>query len=360
MNNSVKEVMKKIIENGYQVYLVGGFVRDYYLGKTNLDYDLATDAKPADLMRLWPNIELKNYGSMVLKYKGLHFEITTFRVEKEYHNNRFPTYKYTNSIDKDIQRRDFTMNAMYMDINENIIDKLNGKNDIDNKILKMVGNPDKRIEEDALRILRAIRFATIYNFKIESSLEEAIKKYGFLLTNLSYTHKKEELDKIFASFNILYGVELIKKYKLDKYLNIKGFDNIKPVNNILGIWAQLDVDKNYPFKKSENILINKIKYYLKKDVLNPHVLYKSGLYIATVVGEIKGINIKKINILYQNLAIKQRKDIDIEPEEIINILNISPNRIISNIYDDLAYQIINNDLENNKKKIIKYIIKKYK
>ena len=360
MKKNVKEVMAKIIENGYQVYLVGGYVRDYYLNKETNDYDLATSAKPADLMKIWPNIEIKNYGSMVLKYRGSRFEITTFRIENDYHNNRFPTYEYTDSIDKDIKRRDFTMNAMYMDIDENIIDKLDGKIDIDNKIIKMVGNPDKKIEEDSLRILRAIRFATIYNFKIERELSDSINKYSYLLSNLSFTHKKEELDKIFASSNLLYGLDLIKKYKLDKYLDIKGFDNIKPVNNILGIWAQLDVNNKYPFTKSEKTLINKIKLYLTKDILNPHVLYNSSLYIATVVGEIKRINIKKINIAYQNLPIKQRSDIAITTDEIINILNIKPSKIISNIYNDLAYQIINNNLDNNKICILNYIINRYK
>ncbi len=360
MKKNVKEVMQKIIENGYQVYLVGGYVRDYYLNKETNDYDLATSAKPADIMKIWPNIELKNYGSMVLKYKDSRFEITTFRVEKEYHNNRFPTYEYTSSLDKDILRRDFTMNSMYMDIDEKIIDKLNGKKDIDNKVIKMVGNADKKIAEDVLRILRAIRFATIYNFKLDNELEEAIKKYAYILKNLSYTHKKEELDKIFINSNIMYGIKLIKKYSLDKYLDIKGFDNLKYVNNFLGIWAQLEVDNNYPFKKSEKILISKIKKYLKKDIMNPYVLYSAGLYIATIVAEIKKISIKKINLAYQNLPIKQKEDIAITPEKIIDILKIEPGSIIKKIYDDLEHEILSGNLQNNNKYIIDYIIKKYK
>ena len=360
MKKNVKEVMEKIIKKGFQVYLVGGYVRDYYLNKETFDYDLATSAKPVDLKEIWPNIENKNYGSVVLKYKGSRFEITTFRVEKSYHKNRFPTYEYTNSIDKDILRRDFTMNSMYMDINENIIDKLNGKKDIDNKILKMVGNADKKIGEDTLRILRAIRFATIYNFAIDKDIEEAIIKYGYMLSNLSFIHKKEELDKIFISPNLEYGLKLIKKYNLDKYLDIKGLDNLKPVNNILGIWAELDVDSKYPFKKSEKILIDKIKIYLAKDIVNPYVLYNAGLYVATVVAQIRRIDVKKINLIYDNLPIHQKEDIMITPNEIINCLNIKPGKIISSIYHDLENEIINNNLENNKKSIVKYIMKKYK
>lgn len=360
MKKNVKTVMEKIIANGFQVYLVGGYVRDYLLNIETADYDLATNAKPADLKIIFPSVELTNYGSVILKYRGSRFEITTFRIEKNYKQNRFPSYEYANTLDEDIKRRDFTMNSMYMDIEENIIDKLNGKIDITNKTIKMVGNPDKKIEEDVLRILRAIRFATIYNFRIDLSLEESIKKYGYLLINLSYARKKEELDKIFANSNIMYGIELIKKYNLDKYLDIKGFDNLKPINNILGIWAQLEVNSKYPFKKSEKSIINKIKLYLTKDILNPHVLYKSGLYIASIVGQIRKISLKKINEAYNDLTIKQRKDIAITSDDIVKALNIKPSKIISNIYDDLAYQIINNDLVNEKDSIIKYILKKYK
>ena len=360
MKKNVKEVMSKIIDAGYEVYLVGGYVRDYLLNIESIDYDMATNAKPADLMKIWPNIETTNYGSIVLKYKGSHFEITTFRIEKKYLQNRFPTYEYTDSLDNDIKRRDFTINAIYMDINENIIDKVNGKDDLNNKVLKMVGNPNQKLEEDALRILRAIRFATKYNLTIDNTLDDAIKSLSYLVSNLSYNRKKEELDKLFICSNLAYGIKLIKKYNIDKYLNINGLDNLKPVNNLLGIWAQLDVDDDYPFKKSEKNLITKIKIYLQKDILSPLVLYKAGLYIAMIVAQIRYIDIKKINIIYNNLPIKQRKDIMITSNEIINLLGIKPGKIITNIYHDIEYEILIGNLLNDKKNIVSYILKKYK
>ena len=169
MNKILKEVMNKIILNGFEVYIVGGYVRDYYLNIESTDYDLATNAKPADLKTIWPSIKTDSYGSVVLNYKNERFEITTYRIEKKYKNNRFPVYEYTNSVDKDILRRDFTINTLYMDINKNIIDKLNGRKDIDLKIIKMLNDPYVRIKEDALRILRAIRFATIYDFNIDEN-----------------------------------------------------------------------------------------------------------------------------------------------------------------------------------------------
>ena len=360
MTKIIKEVMTKIKECGFQVYLVGGFVRDYYLGITTNDYDMATDAKPADLMKIFSNLESTNYGSVILKYKGAHFEITTFRIEKDYHQNRFPEYIYTNSLEKDIARRDFTMNAMYMDIDGNIIDLLGGKKDIDNKIVKMVGNPYQKLEEDALRILRAIRFATIYKFKLDENLACAIKELGYLVSNLSFERKKEELDKIFISNNLKCGIKLIKDLNLDRYLELGKLNNIKYVNNLIGIWAQLDVSEKYIFNKNEKKQIDKIKMYLDKDILNPINLYDLGLYLAMIIGQIRDISVKKINEVYELLPINSQSDINITSLEIINILNIKPGKIISKIYNDLEINILNGNLNNNKDDIINYITKKYK
>lgn len=360
MTKVIVEVMNKVLQNGFDIYLVGGYVRDYYLNIKTNDYDLATNAKPADLMKIFSNLESTNYGSVILKYKGLRFEITTFRIENKYRQNRFPEYIYTDTIEKDILRRDFTINSMYMDVEENIIDLLNGKKDIDNKIVKMVSNPYKKLEEDSLRILRAIRFATIYNFKLDDELYYAIKELSYLVSSLSYERRKNELDKIFASKNLKYGIKLIKEFNLDKYLEIGNLSNLKYVNNLLGIWAQLDVSDKYIFKKSEKKQIEKIKKYLVVDILNPLYLYNAGLYIAMIVCQIKNIDIKKLNVAYNNLPIKDQKEIDITGDEIIQLLAIKPSNLISKVYQELEINILNNQLKNNKKDIIKYILKKYK
>lgn len=352
--------MQKVLDNGFNIYLVGGYVRDYYLNIKTNDYDLASSAKPADLMNIFSNLESTSYGSVILRYKGFRFEITTFRIEKKYIQNRFPEYVYTDKLEKDIVRRDFTMNSMYMDINGNIIDLLDGKKDIDNKVVKMISNPYKKLEEDALRILRAIRFATIYNFKLDDELYRAIKELGYLVLNLSYERKKNELDKIFASNNLAYGIRLIKELNLDKYLEIGNLDNLKYVNNLLGIWAQIEVSNKYIFKKSEKKQIDKIKKYIGVDILDPINIYKAGLYIAMIVGQINNIDVKIINEVYEKLPIKDKKEIVITSDEIINILNVKPCNLISKVYLDLETNILNGHIKNDKKDIIKYILKKYK
>lgn len=359
MHKAIKEVMQKIIDNGFEVYLVGGYVRDYCLDITSTDYDLATNAKPSDLMKIFNNLKLSEYGSVVLKYNSFNFEITTFRIEYSYQKNRFPKFKYANSINQDILRRDFTMNALYMDINENIIDILDGRKDIDNKLIKMVGDPYKKIEEDALRILRAIRFATYYNFKLEKNLINAIKDLNYLVDNLSSFRIKSELDKIFASNNLDYGLKLINELGLSKYLYLDNIENIKYSNNFLGIWAQFNNLDKYNFSKCEKQQIIYIKECLEKDIFNPMIMYKYGLYIITIVASIRGVDSKLIANYFNKLSIKDRKDIKINSNEIIALLNILPGKKIKDIYEDLENKILKNELKNDNEIIKKYILNEY-
>ena len=162
------EVLKIIEKKGFKAYIVGGYVRDIYLSLNASDIDIATSATPKDLVKIFKkNIIIdEKYGSTKLKYKNTCFDITTFRRDIKYKDNRKPTeIEYVDTIGEDLNRRDFTINTMCMDKDGNIIDVLNAKKDINNKIIKCVGNANEKLSEDALRILRAVRFATILNFE---------------------------------------------------------------------------------------------------------------------------------------------------------------------------------------------------
>ena len=142
------------------------------------DIDMCTNAKYDDLKDTF-EITKGNFGSMRLKYKDYDFEITTFRKEFEYEKNRFPkNIEFVNTLAEDLERRDFTINTLCIDKNGSFIDLLDAKNDIDNKIIRCVGDSDFKISQDVLRSLRAIRFATILNFEIDNDLKESIKKHA--------------------------------------------------------------------------------------------------------------------------------------------------------------------------------------
>ena len=356
MYNTALELLSKLNESNFKAYIVGGFPRDLYINKNSTDVDICTNATPKEIKEIFKDskINSEQYGSVSLIYNNVRFEITTFRKEKKYENNRYPVkIKYIDNLIDDLLRRDFTINTLCIDNNGEYIDLLNAKYDIDNKIIKCVGDANKKIKEDILRSLRAIRFATILDFKLDDKLKKAIKKNKNLLKNLSYYRKKEELEKIFSSSNCKYGLNLIKELELDKVLNIN--NNIIITTSSLGIWAQLDVLDIYPFTKNEKETINNIKLALKEDILDNNVLYKYGLYICTLVGEIKNIDRVEIVKKYNALPIFSIKDIDIKADQICEILNKEKGPFIKEVYKDLETKILNNKLNNNYNEIKNYL-----
>ena len=358
MNNIVLELLKKIENEGFKAYIVGGYPRDLYMGKDTNDYDICTNATPMEIKQIFSNSLLKReqYGSVTLYYKDLRFEITTFRKDIKYYNNRKPVeIEYIDNLLDDLKRRDFIINTICIDSNGNYIDLLGGKTDIDKKIIRSVGDAYKKIEEDSLRILRAIRFATVLDFELDKRLIEAIKKYKYLLKSLSYYRKKEELDKIFSSPNCEKGIKLIKDLNLDEDLELSNIDKLVHTTYLDGIWAQLDVLDKYTFNKNQKNTIIKINELLYKDILDPYVIYKYGLYICSIAAEIKKIDIQKINEIYNDLDIYNEQDIKISAQEICTILNKKSGSFIKDIYNDLEYKIINKQLQNDNDMIKIYI-----
>lgn len=351
MNDKIKEILDMIVNKGFEAYVIGGYPRDYLLGKNSNDYDICTNAHPDDIISIFNDVISSNYGSTKVKFKNNIYEITTFRREGIYIDNRRPSsIEYVNSLIDDLNRRDFTINTICMDRNNNIIDLLNGRKDLSNKIIKVVGDPEFKIKEDALRILRAIRFATVLNFKLSNDLYLTIKKCGYLVKDLSYERKKNELDKIFASEFVMYGINLIKELNLDKYLELD-FSDIKKTS-LYGIWAQVN-PHNYKFSKIEKNEINKINELRKLNVLNNYNLYKYGLSISIIVGKINNISEELIRNKYNSLPIKNIKDIKIDLKKI----NIKEKK---NIIFDIEKKILSSELINNSEEILKYIKKTYK
>lgn len=361
MYNRALEVLNILFDKGYLAYIVGGYPRDMVLGIKSNDIDICTNATPKGIIDIFDteNISDTNYGSVRVIYKNYHFDVTTFRKEIKYENNRKPVkVKYINDLKKDLLRRDFTINTMCIDKDGNLIDMLGAREDIDKKIIKTVGNPRYRIKEDSLRILRAIRFASVLDFEIDSKTFNYIKKYGYLLKGLSYSRKKEELNKIFASVNKEKARWMIIDSGIDRYLGISNLSEIVLCDDIIGIWSQLEVDEEYPFSKVEKEMIKNIRR-MNMEEFNEYTVYKYGLYVSSVVGSIKGISYKDINDIYHDLVITSRRDIDIKAMDIANALNSKPGKYISDIFNEIEYLIVMKKIRNNKEDIIKYIKKHY-
>ena len=363
--NKIEEIALKILnilhENGHETYIVGGYVRDKLLNRTSNDVDICTSATPKEIMDLFPNTSSPNYGSVNIVYKNTNFDITTFRRDIKYEDNRTPVkIKYIKSIRKDLLRRDFTINTFCINKDGKVKDYLNATRDLNAKIIRTVGNPKHRLKEDALRILRAIRFATILDFEIENKTSEYITIYAPLLKNLSYQRKKQELDKIFTSPKKEKGIRLLLDLKVVEHLELNSLDKINPCDDLLGIWTQLNVDDIYPFTKIEKTAMKKIREILSGDIYNPYTLYTNDLYNLTVAYQIKGVSISKLNELYKKLPIHSKKDIVINGMDIAKILNKEPGDYLKKIIVDIEKQIINGKILNEKEELEKYILKKYK
>ncbi len=358
------KVLKELNDNGYKAYIVGGYVRDVLLDIESNDIDITTNATPKQIMELFNDSCLPNedYGSVIIEKKGYRFEITTFRKEIGYNDNRHPfEVKYIDELYPDLLRRDFVINTICMDSNGDIVDYLNGREDLENKVIRTVDDAYKSFSDDALRILRAIRFATILDFKLSDEVVDAIKKTKDLVRNLSYYRKKSELDKIFTSSNRKLGVSLLLEFGLDEVLELPNLSKILETNttSLIGVWSILDVVDKYPFNKNESSLIKDISKVIPLNNLDPMALYKYGLYVNSVASEIKGYDIKNVTESYNNLVIKCRKDIDVTSDDIIKILHKEPGKFITEIYDDIEREILYRRLKNEKEDICNYILGNY-
>ncbi len=186
---------------GFEAYAVGGCVRDSLLGKTPNDWDITTSAKPEDMKSVFADFHCIDtgikHGTVTVVIDGEPLEITTFRLDGEYEDNRHPkSVTFTSNLGADLGRRDFTVNAMAYSKKTGTVDLFGGQNDLKNKIIRCVGDPDRRFNEDALRILRALRFASALDFEIEEKTAQSLLKNRALLGNISEERIAKELLKL--------------------------------------------------------------------------------------------------------------------------------------------------------------------
>jgi tRNA nucleotidyltransferase (CCA-adding enzyme) len=217
-------VLHHLNQNGFSAYFVGGSVRDILLGKMIADVDIATSAQPEEVMALFPNCiptGLK-HGTVTVVKGGRHYEITTFRTESEYENHRRPAQvKFIRNLEDDLLRRDFTVNAMALDASGLLSDPYGGLNDLRSGILRCVGNADARLQEDALRMLRAVRFASEYRFTIAKSTWRALLRYRSLLAHIATERIGAELDKMIGGASPERALALLARSGLWKHTNLQ-------------------------------------------------------------------------------------------------------------------------------------------
>ncbi len=216
--------------NGFPAYLVGGCVRDFYLGRTPKDWDITTSATPEEIQNIFPDsVYENNFGTVGVKTDSEDpslkiVEITTFRTESEYSDKRHPDeVRFAKTVEEDLSRRSFTVNAMAMRLGwssgtQELVDPYGGMQDLKAKIIRSVGDPRKRFEEDALRIMRAARFSTELNFEIELQTSRAIVEKAGLLEMIAKERIRDELVKILMSERAGAGIYLLEQLDILRYV----------------------------------------------------------------------------------------------------------------------------------------------
>ena len=368
----IYEILDTLNKEGHEAYLVGGAVRNKLLKLPIDDYDITTDASPEKIKDIFKDYTLykvgEKHGTIAILKDNLKIEITTFRSDIDYKDHRHPNNViFTKNLIEDLKRRDFTINALCLDKEGNLIDKVNGLNDLNNKIIRTINDPKKRFNEDALRILRALRFSAIFNFEIEINTEKTMFKYKDLLSYISNERKKEELLKILSTKNNL------KKY-INDYLEIYNtFIPFKKIDDTINNFSNPYFSLTYLLSKSENYDLKELKFS-KKEINLLNILIKAtNINIEddyNFINLLSNTNCKEVllylNELYNtNLSnrykslknyIVNKKTIKISGKDLLALGY--KGKEIKEIQEKLIELIKNKELKNTKDSLLKYLKKK--
>lgn len=252
--DTVKEILQRFWLHGFEAYIVGGCVRDFCLGKKPQDYDITTNAMPEEIKALFQDCSVLEtglrHGTVTVLLEGSSFEITTYRIDGAYLDHRRPSsVQFTKSLREDLKRRDFTINAMaYYD---GLIDYYGGLEDLKRKEIRCVGNPGQRFEEDGLRILRALRFASTLGFSIDRDTKHAIIEKKELLQNISRERIREEWMKLLSG---PVAEQILSEFQSVIKVFLPGFRPCRFPDNIQNAFLRLCFVLRESYGASESVL----------------------------------------------------------------------------------------------------------
>ncbi|MDF2947021.1 MAG: tRNA nucleotidyltransferase [Bacillales bacterium] len=381
--NIGKEVIQVLKKNNHKAYFVGGCVRDYLLNRKVNDIDIATSATPDEIIEIFPRtvpIGLK-HGTVLILHNDIGIEITTFRSEGNYSDNRHPSnVEFIKSLEKDLSRRDFTINAIAMDEIFNITDPFNGHNDLINKTIRTVGNPDERFSEDALRIMRALRFMSQLDFTIEYKTFNSLVKNSYLLKNIAIERIVSEFEKLILGENAVESLNAFFENNIHTHLpnivlnNCKATKKFTKLNTLEERWAYLMISGNYETPKEVLKLLklpnNKIKqieiltsgfYKIINHNLNEKFIYEYGLNNTLSINKLNfainntGVSDEFINKMYECMPIKSRNDLCIDGHSLVDTVGIKKGIWVKELLEEIELLVLNGTIENDMHEIQEWI-----
>ncbi len=378
-----KYIIKKLKDNGYEAYIVGGYVRDYLLGIKSTDIDIATNAHPDVVASLFPKTILTGikHGTVTVVIDKKQYEVTTFRADGDYLDKRRPDQvTYVSDLMTDVLRRDFTMNALALTIDEQIIDYVGGINDIRKKIIRTVGNPYERFNEDALRMLRVFRFVSQLGFAVEEETLKALKTHRALIKYISKERIIMEITKLVLGKYFHDAIILMVETKFYESIDFlsQGLDLILSTkyqpNDLTDFLTFLSVIGNY-----ETIMNLPIANVIKKAITDVYqmysleinefsnpLLFRQGLSACLLTNKLnhylrnlpdKQEELKK---QYEQLPIKRICDLAYKGSDLIIRYPERKGPWIGDMLDEICLKILLGELKNDYHEIERYVEEKVK
>ncbi len=347
----MKEIIDLLVKEGYEAYIVGGYVRDYLLGITSNDIDISTSCPINKIMKIFKGrgVAFKEYFAYHISEDDMTYTITTFRKELEYKRNKPTKIEIAKNLGTDLMRRDFTINTFAIDKDGYLVDMLGAKKDLDSRIIKCVGDTNQKLQEDKTRILRAIRLSCVLDFDLDPKILDFISNnHAHLLNEVSDDFKKRELDRIFDSSCYNKFFYLCNRYNLSKYLGIS-FSTIRDVYNKYGIWAQIET--TLPISKREKRIINNINRLVTKgDIgIDDIKIYTDEVLLNAAY--ILGLS-DKLRALKEMDTMHSLFDIDISIDIMLRYVNV---RNFKKVYKLIERNIMEGKLRNNKDDIEEFL-----
>jgi len=363
MNNLKQafKVLNKIEQSGFEAYIVGGAVRNYLLGKEIKDFDITTNATPEEIKGVFSDVVViyPRFNTITVREEGVHYEITTFRTESSYSDNRRPDkVESSTSIEADVTRRDFTMNGLFMNKDGEVIDLVGGITDLKNNIIKAIGNPSERFQEDALRILRGLRFVAEHGFDLSDDVILAMNENILLLNNLAIERITTEFQRIFSGNFKNKAIAYFDDINLKKVFNFLETRSKIKSEYPLTLTLMLLFDQQVVERLSLN---KKIKARVKqlRKVINYQNAFDLFGYESDLISEASLFMGSQVVSDYKSLVIKREKELNFNKKLLLSELGIKPGPHYFDIINDIIIKINDQVIKNNEEEIIIYLKKHY-
>lgn len=378
-------VLQKLTTAGFEAYFVGGSVRDYLLNRTISDVDIATSAFPEEVKEIFQTSYDTGiaHGTVTVRENNEFYEVTTFRTEGTYEDFRRPSeVKFIRSLEEDLQRRDFTMNAIAMDEHFALHDPFSGQLAIQNKEIKAVGKASERFHEDALRMMRAVRFLSQLDFELDKETEKALESQIALLQHTSVERMTVEWIKMMKGKASKRAIELLLKVKMETYL--PGLKDEKPALSEFASWdwEKRTTEESIWLGLVVAIKPNNVNAFLKawklpnktiqlvnkayqdalkmKETWLTDELYHAGKAVFSLVNELNVIrgqenNQHKLSQAYEALPIHSKKDLAITGADLLKWSGESAGPWVKETLDKVECSVLSNEINNEKIQIKRWL-----